>query len=366
MAMVLVAFLVIGMALPILPLHVHAELGFGTTVVGLVTGSQFAASLVSRFFSGRLCDERGPKRAVLLGLAGATLAGVLYMLSLAFASVPVVALAVLLAGRAVLGAAESFIITGATVWGLARVGPQCAGKVISWMGTAMFAAFAGGAPLGVSLYDRGGFGAVAAATAILPLATMVLASALPSVPAVGRSGTGILYVVRKIWMPGLGAALSSIGFGVILTFGSLLFVANGWTPVWLAFSSYAVALILARLLFGHLPDRVGGARVALVGLVIEAGGLVLMGIAASAVSAALGAALLGFGYALVFPGLGVEAVRRAPPDSHGVAMGAYTACLDLALGLSGPVLGLLASQTSLRIVFLVTAVIVIAATPFAG
>lgn len=154
MLMVLVAFLVIGMALPVLPLHVHAELGFGTTVVGLVTGSQFAASLVSRFFSGRLCDERGPKRAVLLGLAGATLAGMLYLLSLAFASMPLAALAVLLAGRAVLGAAESFIITGATVWGLARVGAQNAGKVISWMGTAMFAAFAGGAPLGVSLYDR--------------------------------------------------------------------------------------------------------------------------------------------------------------------------------------------------------------------
>lgn len=176
----------------------------------------------------------------------------------------------------------------------------------------------------------------------------------------------MLSVVRKIWMPGLSAALSSVGFGVILTFGSLLFVACGWTPVWLAFSSYAVALIVARLLFGHLPDRIGGAKVALVCLLVEAGGLVLMGVAGSASSAAVGAALLGFGYALVFPGLGVETVRRTPPDSRGVAMGAYTACLDLALGVSGPVLGLLASQTSLRIVFLVTAVIVVAAAPIAG
>ena len=54
---------------------------------------------------------------------------------------------------ALLGGAESFIMTGATVWGLARVGTQNAGKVIAWMGTAMFAAFAAGAPLGIALYQ---------------------------------------------------------------------------------------------------------------------------------------------------------------------------------------------------------------------
>lgn len=174
MAVVLIAFLVIGMALPVLPLHVHDGLGFGAVMVGLVAGSQFAAALFSRIWSGRTCDAHGPKRAVIIGLAGATVAGLLYLLSLAFVDAPRLSVAILLAGRAVLGGAESFIITGATVWGLARVGAQNAGKVIAWMGTAMFAAFAGGAPLGVALYSRGGFAAVAAATALAPLATVAL------------------------------------------------------------------------------------------------------------------------------------------------------------------------------------------------
>src|SRR5215212_4826753 len=52
MAVVLVAFLVVGLALPVLPLHVHQGLGLGAFVVGLVAGSQFAASLVSRVWSG--------------------------------------------------------------------------------------------------------------------------------------------------------------------------------------------------------------------------------------------------------------------------------------------------------------------------
>ena len=330
-------------------------------MVGLVAGSQFAAALFSRIWSGRTCDAQGPKRAVIIGLAGATVAGLLYLLSLAFVDMPRLSVAILLAGRAVLGGAESFIITGATVWGLARVGAQNAGKVIAWMGTAMFAAFAGGAPLGVALYSRGGFAAVAAATALAPLATVVLVIPLRSLALERRQSASMLAVARKIWLPGLGAALSSVGFGVIVSFGSLLFSEKGWTPVWLAFTAYAVALVVARLLFGHLPDRIGGAKVALVCVLVETAGLALLGLASSVIPAAVGAGLVGFGYALVFPGLGVEAVRRAPPESRGLAMGAYTACLDLALGVSAPVLGLVASHAGLSAVFLVSALPVLCA-----
>ena len=49
MGVVLIAFLVIGLALPVLPLHVHQGLGLSPFIVGLVTGSQFAASLLRGF-----------------------------------------------------------------------------------------------------------------------------------------------------------------------------------------------------------------------------------------------------------------------------------------------------------------------------
>ena len=48
MGVVFVAFLIIGMAMPVLPLHVHQGLGLSMFVVGLVAGSQFAVSLLSR------------------------------------------------------------------------------------------------------------------------------------------------------------------------------------------------------------------------------------------------------------------------------------------------------------------------------
>src|SRR3954452_16982256 len=108
MSVVFIGFLIIGLALPVLPLHVHNALGVGPFVDGLVTGSQFAASLVARIWSGRTADTHGPKRAVMAGLAAATAAGFLYLLSTAFLATPQLSAAILLLGRAVLGGAESF------------------------------------------------------------------------------------------------------------------------------------------------------------------------------------------------------------------------------------------------------------------
>jgi MFS family permease len=103
MGVVLVAFLVIGLALPVLPLHVHQGLGLSTFVVGLVTGSQFAASLISRVWSGHYADRHGAKRAVVVGLLTAVVAGLLYLLSLRFVGTPRLSVTILLFGRALLG-----------------------------------------------------------------------------------------------------------------------------------------------------------------------------------------------------------------------------------------------------------------------
>ena len=183
MAVVLIAFLIIGLALPVLPLHVHQDLGFGAFIVGLVTGSQFGASLLSRVSAGHYADRRGPKRAVVIGLMTAIVAGLLYFLSLYFAGVPRLSVTILLFGRALLGRAESFIITGAISWGLVLVGEKNAGRVIAWIGMAMFAALALGAPLGTALYSAGGFAGVAIATTLMPFLTvLVVALLLPVSP----------------------------------------------------------------------------------------------------------------------------------------------------------------------------------------
>jgi PAS domain-containing protein len=57
-----------------------------------------------------------------------------------------------------------------------------------------------------------------------------------------------------------------------------------------------------------------------------------------------GVALTGFGFALVFPALGTEAVQSFPPQNRGSALGAYTAFVDLSLGICGPMAGVIVSE----------------------
>ena len=42
----------------------------------------------------------------------------------------------------------------------------------------------------------------------------------------------------------------------------LLFAQHGWGQAWLAFTVVSITFMAGRLIFGHLPDRIGGARVA--------------------------------------------------------------------------------------------------------
>ena len=225
----------------------------------------------------------------------------------------------------------------------------------------MFAAFAIGAPVGSALYAGYGFVAIALVTALAPLATLLLIAPLPAVVPVPRARLSFAKVFGKVWVPGLGSALGSVGFGAVTTFAALLFADRGWTQGWLAYTAYAVAFILARVFFSHAADRFGGAKVALFCVLIETAGQALMWLAVRPELALLGAALTGFGFSLVYPGFGVEAVRRVPAQSRGLAMGAYTAFLDLAQGLASPALGLVAKGAGLNVVFLVSAITVLCA-----
>ncbi|BEV13451.1 arabinose transporter [Herbaspirillum sp. DW155] len=355
---VFIAFLTIGLQLPVLPLHLKDVLGMNATVVGIVVGAQFAAALLSRAWAGNVADLRGAKRAVVGGFVAAACSGLIYLASLLWLDQPVVSVAVLLAGRVLLALGESLVITGTMGWGIALVGPQHGGKVMAWLGIAIYAAMAGGAPLGVAVNKVWGFAGIAGVSVALPLLALLVVSPQRGVAASAARRTPFYKVLGAVWQPGLGLALSSVGFGVITAFIALLFAARSWGDSSLAFTSFGIAFIVARLFFAHLPDQIGGARVALVCVVIEVLGQLLIWQAGTAWVAYAGAALTGFGYSLVFPGFGVEAMRRAPPQTRGLAMGAYVAFLDLSLGITSPLAGALASHAGVQSVYLAGAIVV--------
>jgi MFS family permease len=159
-------------------------------------------------------------------------------------------------------------------------------------------------------------------------------------------------VVGRIWREGLGLMLQGVGLSGLTAFASLYFAARHWGNAGLVMTAFGVGFIFVRIVLGHLPDRMGGYRVAVWSLAVEAVGQAMLWWAPSEWAALAGALVTGLGCALVFPALGVEALKRVPPANRGSAMGAFVAFLDIAYGISGPVAGVIAGQFGYAVVYL--------------
>ena len=350
-----IGYLNIGIPLAVLPGYVHNHLGYGTVIAGLVISVQYLATLLSRPYASRFIDTRGSKRAVMIGLAGCGLSGVFMLVSSWLTSMPAWSLASLLIGRLVLGSAESLVGSGSIGWGIGRVGAQNTAKVISWNGIASYGAIAIGAPLGVVMVGHLGMWSLGASIMLLGALGVLLAWPKLAAPIVSGVRLPFLHVLGRVLPHGTGLALGSIGFGTIATFITLYYATNHWENAALCLSLFGASFISARLLFGNLINRIGGFRVAIACLSVETLGLLLLWLAPNPELALAGAALSGFGFSLVFPALGVEAVNLVPASSRGAAVGAYSLFIDLSLGITGPLVGAVAAGFGFASIFLFAA-----------
>ncbi|TPV40595.1 MFS transporter [Pantoea deleyi] len=354
-------YLSVGLPLAVLPGFVKNHLGFSSFTAGLIISIQYFATLLSRPQSGRLADRLGPKRVVMLGLLCCGMSGVLTLLAALMSGWPWLSLALLATGRLFLGVGESFSSTGSTLWGMNIVGPLQTARVISWNGVATYLAMAVGAPLGVLLNSVAGMSGFAGLIALMGIGGYLMASRKPAVTVSVGERIPFHRVFSRVWLYGLALGFGTIGFGVIATFITLYFASRGWQGAAYALTLFSLGFVLVRLGFGRFITRFGGLRVSLCSFLLEALGLMMIWQADSAWLVGAGAFLTGSGFSLVFPALGVEAVKRVERQDQGSALGTYSAFLDLGLGLTGPVAGLLIGHWGMQSVYLAAAMMVLGA-----
>jgi MFS family permease len=352
-AIVFFGFVAIAAPLAALSLQLHDALGFTPVVVGLVIGLQSVATLLTRHAGGSLSDAKGPRHAVLIGLPLTALAGALNLASTFPFAGTSGALVLILVGRLLMGFGESLFLTGAMAWGITRVGPQNTSKVMSWQGVAMYGALGIGAPLGLAVQRGVGFSGVALVSIVTPMLAWAVALACPAVPGGGGERVPFYKVIGLIWRPGLVVTLAAAPFAALTAFVALDYAAHGWAGAGLAIGGFGFCYVLVRLLFSHWPDRFGGIRITGITLCIEAAGQALLWLAPSPAFAFAGACLTGLGFSLVFPSMGVEAMRQVSPEQRGRAVGNFIAFFDLAIGFTAPLVGLVAGRFGFQTAFLI-------------
>jgi MFS family permease len=349
------SYLTIGLPLAVLPGYVHDVMGFSAFWAGLVISLQYFATLLSRPHAGRYADLLGPKKIVVFGLCGCFLSGVSYLLAALGSGWPMASLILLCLGRLILGVGQSFAGTGSTLWGVGVVGSLHIGRVISWNGIVTYGAMAIGAPLGVLFYHLGGLKLLAGI--IMAVALMALLLALPRAAVKASKGRPLPFraVLGRVWPFGMALALASAGFGVIATFITLFYDAKGWDGAAFALTLFSCAFVGTRLLFPNGINRLGGLNVATICFVVEIIGLLLVGFAEAPWLAKMGTLLAGAGFSLVFPALGVVAVKAVPQQNQGSALATYTVFMDLSLGITGPLAGLVMAYFGVSVIYIAAA-----------
>ena len=116
-------------------------------------------------------------------------------------------------------------------------------------------------------------------------------------------------------------------------------------------SVFGILFVAGRLVFSNAINRFGGINVAIVCMAVETLGLTIITLSSHPYFALIGAGITGLGFSLIFPALGVMAMKTVPSSNQGSALAGYGLFIDISLGITGPLIGSVADQFGLPYIF---------------
>jgi predicted MFS family arabinose efflux permease len=346
-------FTAAGLAILVLPLYVTGPVGSSTAGAGLAFGAFAVSALVLRPVAGRLTDALG-RRPLLIG--GAVLAAAC-LLATAYTD----SLAIIVGLRLLSGVAEAafFVASFAALADLAP--PSRMGEALSYNSLGLYLGIAFGPVLGDQLVRTWGFAAAWHGAAMLALLATVVVMGIGETRTPRTVGDGpTRFVHWPAIPPALGFLASIVAMGGFLAFVALHADDVGMARSGLPLTLYGLVVVVCRVAFARVPDRLPPLKLGAAALVAIASGLILIAAWPTPAGVIAGAILLGLGVTFSTPAFFTAVFATARPTERGAAAGTASACIDVGLGGGPVVLGLIAHAGGIPLAFVVAAAVALA------
>jgi MFS family permease len=349
-----------GTVFPLLPRYIERELGGGDVAVGVATGVFALGAVIIRPLAGLAGDRFGRRTLVLVGATTYAVSVLLYAPAAEAGGV-----ALLLLPRILSGLSGGMIYVGQATMATELAPPARRGEAVSYYSVAVFGGLALGPIVGELALDASGFSGAFLVAVGFAAASALLALGLPETRTPIAADLGAVTPRPRLLHPAAlrsGAVLFLGGFTAVgfFTFMPLHAEDLGVDDVGPIYTTYAVATMAMRVGGARLPDRLSRHTlgvVALVGTALAGG---LLGVWREPAALYVAPVVLAVGMAFLFPTFVLAGIDAAPASERASVVGTTTAFNDLANGIGGLLLGVVASLSGYPEAFLVAGALSIA------
>lgn len=332
-----------GLVIPVLPVFARGELGGDETLVGLIVSLAPGVSLVGGLLAGPRVDQRGRRVTAIVGLAVAVVGALLL--------VPADGVLLTVVARSLYGAGAGVAAAATITWAVDQVAVERRGRALSVFGMTVWIGLSVGPQLGQAIHDLAGFRAVWGGVAVLETIAIGLALVARDAhaPVPVREGHRAKMIPVGAGRPATLIAMGSYAEGVITAFLVLHLIDRGVHAgaglggAASVYTIFAASVLVCRVFAAGLLDRHRPEPAATGAFAIEAVGVTVLAAAHSFAAAAVGAALMGAGFAVLFPSLAVVATRDTADAERGAALAAFGSAFGAGLTLGALVGGAIAS-----------------------
>ena len=357
----LFVFMSFQMLIPTLPPYIQS-LGASGLEIGLVTSLFSIGAILIRPFIGFMLEYKTRKPLVLIGVVLLLLITVIYPLSQV--------VVIFLLFRFVHGLAWGWSTTVNGTAAVDVVPNSRLGEGMGYFGLSITLGMIIAPSLGIYLFQTTTFtNLIYISSALSVIAVVLLATVHYHTPEVVKntkkeelkfSYLGSL-IEKSSWYPAFVTIIIAFGYGSIVTFIVIFGEERGIDQIFLFYLFNAIMASLFRPIAGKWFDQRGPRGLVLICIVLTFIGMWVLSFAYSNLFIAIAGMLFGIGFGSLIPTLQSWTLSKTPANRRGVANGMFFSSIDLGIGLSGLVFGVIAQYVDTGTLFQISSVFLIVA-----